>query len=333
MFNQLMTLSKPLPKSLLVAMNIGRNGWARLRFAMGHVDSSNGATHRKFSLSDSLAYINRVFVDYLTHAGITAGELRGKRILEIGPGDSLGVAVRFLAAGAAQVVSIDKFFSRRDPVQQHQIYRAMREQLSPPDRAGFDSVVTLSPALEFNRDRLRYVYGHGIEDADDALAGAPFDCAVSRAVLEEIDDLDQVLAKIDGRMRPGGMQVHRIDFRDYGMFSRHGHHPLEFLTVSDLVYRHGMQFARPNRRLIDYYRTSIEALGYDAKLFPTRVVGSAEELEPGTLRLEKGVHYTEEMLAGIKRIRPRLLPRYRMLSDEDLLIAGVMLAARKAERV
>lgn len=328
-----MTLSKPLPKSLLVAMNIGRNGWARLRFAMGRVDSPNGATHRRFSLSDSLNYINRVFEDYLAHAGITAGELRGKRILEIGPGDSLGVALRFLAAGAAQVVSVDKFFSRRDPVKQHQIYHAMREQRSPAERAAFDGAVRLSPVLEFNPERLRYVYGRGIEDAGDALEGAPFDFAVSRAVLEEIDDLDLVLAKIDSKMRPGGMQVHRIDFRDYGMFSRHGHHPLEFLTVPDVVYQNGMQFGRPNRRLIDCYRTRIEALGYETTLFPTRVVGSPEELPPGTRRLEQGVHYSEQMLEGIKRIRPRLRPRYRTLSDEDLLIAGVMLTARKREWV
>src|SRR4051812_46966224 len=99
MSNQLMTLSKPLPKSLLVAMNIGRNGWARLRFALGQVESPNGATHRKFSLADSLAYIHRVYSDYLACAGILPAQLAGKRVLEIGPGDNLGVALRFVGAG------------------------------------------------------------------------------------------------------------------------------------------------------------------------------------------------------------------------------------------
>jgi hypothetical protein len=36
-------------------------------------------------------------------------DLHGKHVLEIGPGHNVGVALRFVAAGADQVVAVDKF--------------------------------------------------------------------------------------------------------------------------------------------------------------------------------------------------------------------------------
>ena len=49
--------------------------------------------------------------------------------MEIGHGDNLGVALRFLAAGAAEVICLDKFYSKRDPERQREIYLALRAQL------------------------------------------------------------------------------------------------------------------------------------------------------------------------------------------------------------
>jgi hypothetical protein len=54
------------------------------------------------TLSDSLSYINNVFEGYLKYAGISTPDFQDKKILEISPGDNLGVALKFLAAGATK---------------------------------------------------------------------------------------------------------------------------------------------------------------------------------------------------------------------------------------
>jgi hypothetical protein len=47
------------------------------------------------------------------------------------------------------------------------------------------------------------------------------------------------------------------------MFLKYGFHPLEFLTVSDTVYRYMVEYSgQPNRRLVDYYRRKMAQLGY-----------------------------------------------------------------------
>jgi hypothetical protein len=40
--------------------------------------------------------------------------LQDKRVLEIGPGGNAGVALKFLLAGAKQVVCLDKFYSKME---------------------------------------------------------------------------------------------------------------------------------------------------------------------------------------------------------------------------
>ena len=65
----------------------------------------------------------------------------------------------------------------------------------------------------------------------------------------------EALAAYLDHLRPGGYLLHKIDLRDYGMFTKYGYHPLEFLTVPDFVYRQMVESAgQPNRYLVDYYR-------------------------------------------------------------------------------
>jgi hypothetical protein len=84
---------------------------ARLAARGRAAPSTSGSTHEGFSLDESLAYIDGVFGDYLTYGGLGAADLAGARVLELGPGDNFGVALRFIAAGAKRVVALDKFAS------------------------------------------------------------------------------------------------------------------------------------------------------------------------------------------------------------------------------
>src|ERR1043166_8368791 len=97
-------------KTLFIAHRIYDNWRRRRAFQSGNTVTTYGSTHESWSLEKSVAYINRVYDEYLKFAGLTPESLRGMRILEVGPGDNFGVALRFLAAGRAKVVLRDTFY-------------------------------------------------------------------------------------------------------------------------------------------------------------------------------------------------------------------------------
>lgn len=305
------------------------NWRAERRFKSGEIETSSGSIHSTFTLSESLSYINQVFDDYLTYSGISTNMLQGKRILEIGPGDNSVVALKFLVAGARQVVCLDKFFLKRDWEQQRKIYQASREQLSDSEKRIFDGIIDLTDGFASDSEKLLHIYGTGIEEAERVLEPGSFDLIVSRAVFEHLYDTDAAFSVMNKLLVPGGYMIHKIDFRDHGMFFGK-HHPLTFLTVPDAVYKlMTYDSGKPNRRLINYYRRKTRELGYDTKLFITQIVGVGSEIIPHKEAVMLGVDYSDSTISLLKQIRPHLQPEFREMSSEDLLVSGIFLVARK----
>ncbi len=213
-------------KAMVIAYHIYDNWRATRRVSGGQRPTSHsGSTHRGISLSESLAYIDRVFDDYLRYSGLCAEYLCGQRVLEVGPGDNLGVAMKFMCAGARQVVCLDKFLTEHDSAQQRRIYQALRASMTRKEKKVYDTVVNLDRGVEINADRLKYLSCVAIEEAAETLGDEPFDLIVSRAVLEHVYDPDMALIAMDRLLAPGGLMLHDIDFRDHGLFTDGGQHP------------------------------------------------------------------------------------------------------------
>ena len=327
-------------KSLIILHRIVDNWQRRRAFQSGKTTTAYGSTHESWSLEKSVAYINLVYREYLEYSGLTPAGFAGKRILEVGPGDNFGVALKFLADGAAKVVSLDKFYSERNEEQQTRIYRELRKQLRPEQVAVFDDAIALGQAgeanknkIELNTSKLEYIYGHGIEEADQILEPESFHFIVSRAVLHNVYDIERGFAAMDSVLAPGGYMAHKIDFSDENMFSSRGMHPLTFLTIPERIYRlMAKDSGKPNRKLIADYRKLMRRLDYDAKLLVSSIVG-AGALQPYKEHIEPGVDYSRETIDLIEEIRPKLASPYRSLSTENLAVAGIFLVARKPERV
>ncbi len=317
-------------KTGIIAYRIYDDWSAGRRFESGKIESTSGSTHQQWPLSKSLSYIKDVFEDYLKYANLAPDGLESKRILEAGHGDNVGVALRMLAAGARHVTCLDKFYSEADPEQQSAIYQALREELDARSRARFDEAISMAGGIETNPERLACVYGKGIEEADSLFDANGFDLIVSRAVLEYSPDSDRAFAVMNDLLVPGGLMLHKIDLRDDGMFSSRGLHPLTFLTISDRVYR--MMTARSgrcNRKMIDCYRQKLEAMNYAARFYVTGIIGCGEEVTPHKEKIEFNVDYDDYTVALINQIRPDLIGRYRRLTDEELMVCGIFVAARK----
>ncbi|HKS09698.1 MAG TPA: methyltransferase domain-containing protein [Pyrinomonadaceae bacterium] len=319
-------------KTLIILHRIVDNWRRRKAFESGQTTTAYGSTHESWSLEKSVAYINLVYREYLEYSGLTPEAVRGWRVLEVGPGDNFGVALKFLADGAAKVVSLDKFYSERNAEQQARIYQELRKQLGPEQAAVFDESIKFDKELELNKSKIEYIYGHGIEEADQILEPESFHFIVSRAVLHNVYDIDRGFDAMDRLLAPGGYMAHKIDFSDENMFSSRGMHPLTFLTIPEGIYRlMAKDSGKPNRRLINDYRELMRKRGYEAKLFVSSVVGVGA-LARNKEKIERGVDYGNKTVSLIDEIRPKLAPPYRKLAEEELAAAGIFLVARKPQR-
>jgi len=324
---------KPIAKRskwFIVATNVYQDLLRQTHLRADQIGQGEGSRRTAADVPRDLDAIDKTFDGYLRYSGLSGATLGSKRVLELGPGYNIGVALRFAAAGAPFVSTIDKFVPLEDDAYHQMLYRSLRARLAPNEQRRLDEAIDLETHVALRPERLQYVYGRGFEEAD-TYAPASFDLIVSNAVLEEIYDIDTAFAAMDRLLRPGGSLLHKIDLRDYGMFTKNGFPALEFLTVPDAVYQRMVQSSgQPNRRLVDYYRAKTTALGYDTTIYTTWVLGNPKELVPHKTNIEKGVDYSDDTTALIQAIRPRLLPRYQQLSDADLMVQGIYLVARKA---
>ena len=319
-------------KTLIIVHRIVDNWRRRRAFRAGNTITTYGSTHESWSLEKSVAYINRVYYEYLEFAELTPEALRGKRILEVGPGDNFGVALKFLAAGAAKVVSLDKFYSERHIEQQTRIYQELRKQLSPDEARVFDECIKLNGEIVLNEERLQYIYGHGVEEADQILEPGGFDFIVSRAVIHNVYDIERGFEAMDRLLAPGGYTLHKIDLSDENMFSSRGMHPLTFLTIPERIYYlMASDSGKPNRKLIGDYREQMQKRGYETKIMITTVLGEGP-LVPHKEQIEQGVHYGNKTLSLINEIRPKLAAPFRDRSDAELAATGIFLIGKKPQR-
>jgi len=316
-------------KTLIIVHRIFDNWRRRRAFKAGNTVTAYGSTHESWSLEQSISYIDRVFREYLEFAGLGPEALRGKRVLEVGPGDNFGVALKFLASGAAKVVALDKFYSERNVEQQTRIYQELKKQLTAEQTRMFDECITLGENIELNGERLNYIYGFGIEEADEILEPESFDFIVSRAVMHNVYNIERGFEAMDGLLASGGYMLHKIDLSDENMFSSRGMHPLTFLTIPERIYFWmASDSGKPNRKLIGDYRDQLVKRGYDTKILISTVLG-AGALVPHKEQIEHGVDYGNQTLSLINEIRPQLAAPFRDRSDVELATSGIFLIARK----
>jgi SAM-dependent methyltransferase len=299
---------------------MARSAARLLRRRLVRGPASGGRTHEGLTLSESVGYVEDVFEGYVRHAGLDSEQLLGARVLELGPGDNLGVALRFVAAGAAEVVAIDRFRILRDPAHETAVYRELAARLPTGERSRLEPV-----GADGRPGAVRAIEGVPIEEAVSMLEPTRFDLVVSCAVLEEIRNPEGAIEVMDRLLAPGGLMIHQVDFRDYGRFTGRGGHPLAFLTVADRLYGWITAGAtRLNRWRPDDYRRALAGRGYQIEIRPTEVVGG-RRLDGSSAALD----LTEEERGLVEAARPDLMPRLRTRPAEDLAVAGALIVARK----
>ena len=322
-------------KQAIIAYKLYENWRVRRQLERGDPEWPDGSTHLKLSIEESLAYINSQYDDYMQYGELTPAALRGKRVFELGFGDNVGVPLKFLAlCGARQAVCLDRFYASRDEEQQRRIYLALRDTLREDEKRRFDEAIDLTNGVKMNPERLKCIYGVALEDAPDLANAEPFDLIVSRGAVQDIYEPDAAFAAMDRLLAKGGLMLHKIDLSDQKMFSNSGLHPLTFLTISEGVYRRmAIDSGRPNRKMVNYYRRKMAESGYESKILITEVIGrnGLGDLTPHRETIERGAVYVEAALELVGEIRPLLKGEFRSLPEEELIVGGIFLIAKKPD--
>jgi SAM-dependent methyltransferase len=153
------------------------------------------------------------------------------------------------------------------------------------------------PGVPQDGIQVGYVVADHIEEATAAV-----DLVISQAVLEHVDDLEQVYASIHAALRPGGCMSHTIDFTSHH-FARdwNGH-----WTFSDRVWTliKGRRRYAINREPLSTHLRLIEAAGFD-------VVSVLRSLKPSPIGAAE------------------LVPSFRSISPEDMETASAIVQAVK----
>ncbi len=251
------------------------------RFSPGVYVRLTGQTGRGKNDTDPAGvadYFMRCFQDYrrkLGHADEAsfAEYLAGKRVLEYGPGDVLGVALLFYAWGAERVDCVDRFPLSRIRRSSIEIYQHLLRKLDGIQRQRAESVFEKAgdPASGLDESRISY----HVDPAGLSRMTDEYDLILSRAVLEHVSDLEASFRDMHRALRNTGISLHLVDLKSHGLDR---YKEFDFLTWPEWAYR--LMYSHkgfPNRWRVDRYETLAREQGFRITLMePTECIAESD---------------------------------------------------------
>jgi SAM-dependent methyltransferase len=300
----------------------------QLLYRAGLRGHGSGATAARGGIEKTARYLEGVVRDYLEYGKLDNADLSNKHILEIGPGDTLGVAMLLFAKGAASVTCVDRFKPKVDVEKNRLICESLFRNLGGEEKLRVEGLLDCIVRNESSPDgRLVARYGLPIEQLRESSGHGGYDLIISRAVLEHVYNLHDAWMGMIGVLNPNGQMVHKIDFRNHGYYFKV--HPLYFLTLEEMAWN---MVSSPdptlNRNRKGTYESLLSRTCKDYTLHYTSILENPEVL-PHPTKLILGEHYSEKDLSDVQSIRPRLAKAFRGISDMDLLVSGVFIRCRK----
>jgi SAM-dependent methyltransferase len=259
------------------------------------------------SPEETARYFVSCFEDYFANIDIPREECRAfltnKKVLEYGPGDTLGVALLMYAHGASSVTCVDRFPLSNDLGKSANIFRALLRMLDGEvyERAISAFVEKGVPESGLRPELISY------RVTADGLCGErhEYDLIISRAVLEHVNDLEGSIRDLKYALKPDAITIHLVDLKSHGLDR---YRPFDFLTWPAGLYR--LMYSHkgfPNRWRVDKYLELLEKHGLGIrKLSPT-----------GKLEIDK-----------IRMVEKQLAKPFRNIPSEELSWLGFWFVAQ-----
>ena len=208
-----------------------------------------------------LKVVDEWLVALEAYSGGSSAQIRGARVLELGPGADFGVGLYFLAKGASEYAALDAFpLAYGAPAALHEalIKRISGEATAP----GIDELRAAVPTLTKpgGNGRIRYVVRSDF-DVAAAFTGEYFDYVFSQAAFEHFDDVESTIAQLSRVTRPGAKLVAGIDLQTHTRWIREKD-PLNIYRYGKGIYRFFRFKGMPNRVPTSEYFRILRAYGW-----------------------------------------------------------------------
>lgn len=292
-------------------------------------------TGRRTGGTASARYCYSVWLRHLSMLHEGALPTMFKTTAELGPGDSLGIGLAAMLSGTERYLAVDavRYADKSVNLQVfEELIALFRAQAPIPDNTefplvqpslqsyAFPSDVLTSARLDtaLNPKRLELIRASIRNPATTARVDAPLcylapwdpgvirdatvDLVLSQSVLEYPTDLAGTYAEVARWLKTGGVMSHEIDFKSIGMTTEWNGH----WACSDALWRlaTGRRRHRINREPHSTHIALIKKMG-------CCIIRDETILRP----------------SGITRAQ--LAPRFRHLTDEDLIASGALIQAVK----
>ena len=181
----------------------------KLYVNLTHQTGRGGGEEEASQVAD---YFIECFHDYLKQLVLSIGNvgsyMKGKVILEYGPGDILGLALLLYAHGAEMVHCVDRFPLSKLSVNNIKAYLHILNSLGKKERNRAESAFNENgnPESGFNENVISYkVTRNGLSGARNK-----FDLVISRAVLEHVNNLKETMLDIKWSLKVNGLSLERV---------------------------------------------------------------------------------------------------------------------------
>jgi Methyltransferase domain len=179
------------------------------------------------------AYSRDQAAQLLARLQLAPGDLKGARVLEVGPGRDMGFALIMAGLGAA-IVEVERYKPGWAEDWHSPFIDAICRQ-APEDFPGFDPAPLHRCQAMNGLDPACIVHYQTSMEDFAALGAGSFDITCSQAALEHVGNPQTAIGNLFAATRSSGLGFHAIDFRDHRDFAA----PLEFL----LLDQHGFAAA------------------------------------------------------------------------------------------
>jgi len=295
----------------------GVNAWRMVRGSTGGTNSS--------------CYCYAVWLRHLVMLHRYGFRIKGARIGELGPGDSIGTGLAALLSGASRYVGLDavpysaktdhdlilkelvEMYLRKEPIPNACAFPQLRPMLTSYEFPNeiLDLIMNFDEKVKLIQRELRKAIMKGgfvnyVAPWNSAsnLELTDLDLVFSQAVLQYVDELEQIYSAMFTWLKPGGYASHRIGFSETHLSPYWNGH----WAYSDFHWQmvRGRHEGFLNRAPLSTHLNFAKKAGFQIVF----VEGDFDD---------EGLNAKD------------LSPRYQSLSEEDRRTRGVMLILRKPE--
>lgn len=209
-----------------------------------------------------------LWLKHLKEYALTENVLKGKNVLELGPGSDLGVGIYLLSKGCSTYNACDvNDLMKSTP---DSFYEKFLEQLKNDGCSEFDINLLreqLSEAKKGNSSRLNYKVRNDF-DLVAAFGRSNIDLVFSQAAFEHFEDINATVAQLSEVCKPGAIAVVEIDLKTHSRWIREKD-PNNIYRYPTWLYNLFWFRGIPNRMRPFQYKQAFERAGWmDVSITP-----------------------------------------------------------------